>query len=574
MRQQFATVLVALMLVTAGCSVGNTGPGDSGEPSDGISGDATGTIDFYISDQPGAIEDFRHLNVTIDQVAFQKADGEETDDEADSEDGDDSGENATTTTSPTEVDDEAEGNESDMQDENDSGLQTFDVEGRTVDLTRLKGENATLLEEFEVENGTYTQVRISVSEINATLTDGSSADVKLPSEVLRINQEFVVGNNESVDFVYDINVVKRGNSGSYNIKPVAGQSGTDVPIRRVDEDDEMESKDGDDDDDSDEMDETPTTTADGGESMGSSGEQGQMNFYVSDQQNAIDDFRYLNVTIDEVSLRGPAANGSNTTYAVDNRTVDLTELKGDNATLLRTFDVPAGNYTKVFISISEVDGTLTDGSSTDVKLPSSKLQLNENFEVTADSEVDFVYDITVIKRGNSGSYNIKPVASESGTDVPIKRVDEGGEDDEGADRQRDRGDEMAGNETATFDAEFLGNVTAGENATVYVSQNGTAVENATVSYNGTDYATDAQGNVTFVVPSDAEEVEVEITYEGESLTLEATVDSGNEATTESGQESDGSEMGGSGSGSDDGSSDRSTETGTTTPTPTPTETAN
>jgi hypothetical protein len=569
MRQQFATVLVALMLVTAGCSMGGTGPGDSGEPSDGTSGDATGTINFYISDQPGAIEDFRHLNVTIDQVAFQQADGEETDDEAE-------GENATTT--PTEVDDEADGNESDMADGDDSGLQTFDVDSRTVDLTRLKGENATLLEEFEVENGSYTQVRISVSEINATLTDGSSADVKLPSEVLRINQEFVVGNNESVDFVYDINVVKRGNSGSYNIKPVAGQSGTDVPIKRVDDDDEMESEGGGDDDEGDEMDgtATPTPTPDGNESMGSSGEQGQMNFYVSDQQNAIDDFRYLNVTIDEVSLRGPAANGSNTTYAVDNRSVDLTALQGDNATLLQTFDVPAGNYTKVFISVAEVDGTLTDGSSADVKLPSSKLQLNENFEVTADSEVDFVYDITVIKRGNSGSYNIKPVASESGTDVPIDRVDDDdeSEDDEQRNDERDRGDEMAGNETATFDAEFLGNVTAGENATVSVSQNGTAVENATVSYNGTDYATNTEGNVTFVVPSDAEEVEVEITYEGESLTLEATVDSGNEATTESGQESDGSEMGGSGSGSDDGSSDRSTETGTTTPTPTPTETAN
>ena len=160
-----------------------------------------------------------------------------------------------------------------------------------------------------------------------------------------------------------------------------------------------------------------------------------MNFYVSDQQNAIDDFRHLNVTISEVALRGPATNGTDATYEVDNRTVDLTELKRDNATLLETFDVPAGNYTKVFIGIEAVNGTLTDGSSADVKLPSEKLRINQQFVVGNDESVDFVYDITVVKRGQSGSYNIQPVAGESGTDVPIDRVDDEGESDEGDDME-------------------------------------------------------------------------------------------------------------------------------------------
>ena len=537
MKRQFAAALVALMLVTAGCSFGGTGPGDSGEPSDGTSGDAVGTINFYISDQPGAIEDFEHLNVTISQVEFRKAGSE--DEETDEDEPSPTNNTATTSAGATDAE---EGDDEEMDDEMDDGsVQRFDIDDRTVDLTRLKGENATLLEEFEVENGTYTQVRISVSDINGTLTDGSSAEVKLPSEKLRINQQFVVGNNESVDFVYDINVVKRGNSGAYNIQPVASESGTDVPINRVDEDDEDEEMG---DDDGEET--TPTPTPTGDESV-SGDEQGRMNFYVSDQQNAIDDFRYLNVTISEVSLRGPAANGSNTAYAVDSRSVDLTELQGDNATLLQTFDVPAGNYTKVFISVSEINGTLTDGSSADVKLPSERLQLNENFEVGADEQVDFVYDITVVKRGQSGSYNIQPVASESGTDVPVNRVD----DDDDADEERG-GEEMA-NETADFDAEFVGNVTAGENATVYVSQNGTAVENATVTYNGIEYLTDADGNVTFAVPSDAEEVEIEIEYEDATVTLTETLESSDEEeSTETETE---------------------TETSTATATSTPTETS-
>jgi hypothetical protein len=542
MRQRLATVLVAFMLVTAGCSSFG-GPGQSGEPSDGTSGNAVGTINFYISDQPGAIEDFEHLNVTIDEVAFQKADGDADEDEA----------TATNTST---------GDGAEAADEDESDWQTFEVDDRTVDLTELKGANATLLQEFEVENGTYTQVRISVNEINGTLTDGSSADVKLPSERLRINQQFTVGDNESVDFVYDINVVKRGNSGSYNIKPVASQSGTDVPIDRVDDDgEEMDEEDAADADDE----ATPTATPMGNESAA---DLGRMNFYVSDQQNAIDGFEHLNVTVSKVGFQRGGESGNWTEYDVDNRTVDLTELKGDNATLLRTFDVPAGNYTKVFIHVDGVNGTLTDGSTAEVKLPSSKLQLNENFEVAPDSEVDFVYDITVIKRGNSGKYNIKPVASESGTDVPIDRVDEDDEEADDREGQADRrADDTAANETASFDAAFVGNVSAGENATVYVSRNGTAVENATVSSNGAEYLTNADGNVTFAVPSDADEVEVEIEYEDESVTLTETFEETNGTETDQQSGSEGAEN------AYDGSGDQSTETATPTATPTPAETA-
>jgi hypothetical protein len=567
MRQQFATVLVALMLVTAGCSFGGSGPGESGEPSDGTSGDAVGTINFYISDQPGAIEDFEHLNVTIDEVAFQKAEGDD-----DSE--------ATATNTSTGEDDA----EVDDDDAEESGWQTFAVDDRTVDLTELKGANATLLQEFEVENGTYTQVRISVSDIDGTLTDGSSADVKLPSSKLRINQQFTVGNNESVDFVYDINVVKRGNSGSYNIKPVASESGTDVPIEKVGGEDEAEDDDDADADDEDTPTPTPTptpTATDNGNETDTQADQGRMNFYISDEKNAIDDFEHLNVTISKVGFQRGGESGNWTEYDVDNRTVDLTELKGDNATLLQTFDLQSGNYTKVFIHVDDVNGTLTDGNQTDVKLPSSKLQLNENFEVGGGEELDFVYDITVVKRGNSGSYNIKPVASESGTDVPIEKVggDEDGEDEsaeeEQAENEQGETQQDETTEAAAFNATFVGNVTAGENATVYVSQNGTAIENATVTYNDTEYLTDVDGNATFAVPSDAEEVEVEVTYENETVTLEETLESDEEATetsTESDQQS-GSGDAGSDGGSGDDSGSQTTETETETATATPTETA-
>lgn len=420
-----------------------------------------GTVNFYVSDQPSAIDDFAHLNVTFSQVTFVSADGN----------------------------------------------QTQRPVNATLDLTQLKGANSSLVDQYEIESGNYTKVFLDASEINATLTSGASADVKLPSGKLQLNQNFTVASDSSVDFVYDINVVKKGNGG-YNLLPVASESGTDVEIEEVDASVEASA---------------PAETSNGEQSTGTN-TQGSLAFYMSDRPNAIDEFQSLNVTVTEVGFQRGGESGNWTEFAVDDRTIDLTELKGANATLFQRYDLETGNYTKVFIHVSEVDGTLTNGESTDVKLPSSKIQLNENFEIEANTTVDFVYDITVVERGNSGSYNIKPVASESGTDVPINRVDESGESE----------DDDADVETATperdFSATFEGSVIAGENTTVHVAQGGEPVEGATVSYDSTEYTTDSNGEVTFAVPSDVTEIEVTVSYEGEETELTATVQTGDGPT--------------------------------------------
>jgi hypothetical protein len=126
-----------------------------------------------------------------------------------------------------------------------------------------------------------------------------------------------------------------------------------------------------------------------------------------------------------------------------------------------------------------------------VKLPSQKLHLNEEFTVGSNRSVDFVFDITVFEAGNSGKYILKPVASESGTDVPIVDVDEEGE----------------------LDVSVVGNATAGENATVQVTRGGDPVENATLELDGdATVRTDANGTATVQVPED-DEFELEASYE-------------------------------------------------------------
>ncbi|SDY46987.1 DUF4382 domain-containing protein [Halobellus clavatus] len=337
---------------------------------------------------------------------------------------------------------------------------------------------------------------------------------------------------------------------------------------------------------------------------------GTVNFYVSDEQNAIGDFEHLNVTITRVGLK-PAGEGDDeetddvadddadsedadgepvsdenetsstataetetdddstddadsteddadstedgddaadddseaedsdaeseewVEYEVENRTVDLTELQGANATQLASFDVPNGSYEKVFVYVSSVNGTLKDGSDQRVKLPSGKLQLNSAFTVGNGEEVDFVFDITAFEAGQSGKYILKPVISESGTDVEIDSVD----DDENESDEREDDDRPTAAERA-LNASFTENVTRGENATLSVTRNGSAVANASVSVNAEEVGTTAaDGTITIAVPENAEELEVSVSRD--ELEAEVEIDFESRSGSDPGTEPDG-----------------------------------
>ncbi|WP_232686900.1 DUF4382 domain-containing protein [Halobacterium zhouii] len=266
-------------------------------------------------------------------------------------------------------------------------------------------------------------------------------------------------------------------------------------------------------------------------------DSGTVAFYVSDEQNAIEQFSHLNVTVTEVAFAGvenasvganATANASATasgnastngtsgaagtasadadaeasaeaeaglvTRDVEDRTVDLTTLQGANATLLGNVSVPAGEYEKVFVHVSEVNATLQNGESVNVKLPSQKLHVKKGFATNASGSVDFVFDITVVEAGKSGKYILKPVASESGTDVEIEAVGAAG---------------AAAN--AELDVSVLGNASAGENATVKVTHQGDAVANAKLLADDEVVATtNANGTAQVHVPADGE-LELEAT---------------------------------------------------------------
>ena len=234
MRQMLTTLLVAILVLLAGCSAGPTGDttapdaapdgtdvttaGSTDTPGDGATtadapgddtvtatpdGSAPAGVDFYLSDRPSVIDEFDHLNVTVTKVGVHRAGAGDGDGNA-TENGSEAGE-----------------------------WLEFDVNA-TADLTRLRGANASKLGTLDLPNGTYTKVFVYVSETEGVM-DGETRRVKLPSGKLQLNKGFTVGDGEAPSFVFDIAVHKAGKSGKYMLSPVVSESGTgdEVEIRDV-----------------------------------------------------------------------------------------------------------------------------------------------------------------------------------------------------------------------------------------------------------------------------------------------------------------------------------------------------
>ncbi|MHC3379500.1 DUF4382 domain-containing protein [Haloarcula sp. H-GB5] len=252
--------------VSVGLLAGCSGSSDSGG-SDGTSGDGTsdgvstdedemtdvggtvGTFRLLISDQPAAIGDFDSLDVSFSKARiFHAKDSEETDE---SDDATETGSTETVTADATETDtaeptatadDDGTADEEEDEDEEenekadggDSGFEVRDLDGATVDLTKVLGDKAIGVLDGELEAGRYSKIELYAESVDGVV-DGESVDVKIPSEKLQLTKPFEVVAGESVDFVFDINVVKKGNGG-YNLLPVISESGVagrDVEVEEV-----------------------------------------------------------------------------------------------------------------------------------------------------------------------------------------------------------------------------------------------------------------------------------------------------------------------------------------------------
>ncbi|MDS0260431.1 DUF4382 domain-containing protein [Haloarcula sp. S1CR25-12] len=228
------TVTGTALVAGCGGSTDDGGPtaedGTAGGNTDTTDSSSTGRFRLLVSDRPADIDDFDALDVTFDRARVHREQSETEETEVE-ETGDVTEAEETGTVEDTER--ESEGRET------ESGFTVFDLDEPTVDLTQVVGEKAIGVLDGTLETGQYSKIELYVSDVEG-IVDGASVPVTVPSGKLQITHSFEITADGTVEFVFDINVVKRG-LGGYNLLPVISESGVageDVAVEEVEADDE------------------------------------------------------------------------------------------------------------------------------------------------------------------------------------------------------------------------------------------------------------------------------------------------------------------------------------------------
>lgn len=192
---------------------------------------ATGTIATRVKDAPGDIADFESCVVTIQGFWVKEQDGTEADEtEADGTDAEGT-ETESTDADGTET--VQEQNEEDVDQSDERTYYEYD-EAQEADLVELQNGNTKLVDEREIETGTYAYLQLDVSGVDATLSGGGDVDVGTPGEApLQFKEPFEIRENQRTTFTADFTPVKRGQTGKYLLQPVA--KGTEVSYSDVTE---------------------------------------------------------------------------------------------------------------------------------------------------------------------------------------------------------------------------------------------------------------------------------------------------------------------------------------------------
>ena len=301
--------------------------------------------------------------------------------------------------------------------DNESGKEHFELalNGSQADLTQLVGETALPILNTTLEVGNYSKIELHAEDVEGVLVSGDIANVKIPSEKLQITKSFEVKANETTRFVFDINVVKKGHGNEYNLQPVISESGVIGKHLKENEVKEVSKE---------EMEKKKEKEKEKDE-----GTRGNFELLISDAPANISDFDSLTVTFSQARIFTQDDNGSEsnfTMFPLNGTEVDLTLLIGPNATSILNTSLEVGNYSKIELYVANVTGTV-DGERVNVTVPSDKLQITIPFQVKANENTKFVFDINVVKKGHKDDYNLLPVISESGVvgeDLSEEEVEE------------------------------------------------------------------------------------------------------------------------------------------------------
>ncbi len=145
--------------------------------------------------------------------------------------------------------------------------------------------------------------------------------------------------------------------------------------------------------------------------------EGNFVFLISDDVNAISDFKSVDVSISKIGLL-QGDSGKWVEFEPELKKVDLTLVQGEKTQEIWRGSVPEDQYTKIFIQVAGVHGILKEtGQEVEIKLPGQKLHMAKRFQVSADKLTTFIYDLTVVAAGSPKSgikYILKPQVDQSG----------------------------------------------------------------------------------------------------------------------------------------------------------------
>lgn len=365
---------LALMLLLAGCSAPQYNSGNSGNQV------STGRVVFSITDAAADLESISNIYVTVDKVEVLNQGGSWV----------------TVSSSP-----------------------------KTYDLLKLKTEAThAVLADVELEEGTYNQIRLDISEVMVIDSTGEH-QARLPSSELKFVGDIEVRkgatSTASLDFIADESLHMTGN-GVYVMAPVVqvetrsnAQASIVSPSSVTISGGSVKSKQkyG--------MDlegnvavgtqVSPTAIinigADGKLTIGSTG---RIVVGITDAKAGLENVSSINMTISEIAFQ--SSNGSWMDVEIEPQTFDLLELESrQRLALLVDKEIEINEYQQVRLVVSELEVTDEEGSR-EAKLPSSEIKINAPLKVEPNSVTSMVIDF---KAGDSlhvtgnGQYIFAPV---------------------------------------------------------------------------------------------------------------------------------------------------------------------
>ena len=148
----------------------------------------------------------------------------------------------------------------------------------------------------------------------------------------------------------------------------------------------------------------------GGDIAQVSGGKGVLTIQVMDKPVELD---HLNMTIDWVRIQDEDDNWFNLTLKTEPFYFDLLALQNVSETLSET-EIPAGNYTKIWMHVLTANATYPDGSVADLRVPSDtiKVLLKPHLSIDAGGQITVLIDLQpddLKSIAVSKSMNLRPV---------------------------------------------------------------------------------------------------------------------------------------------------------------------